>query len=56
MACPLFVCPGMVDELRAEIHHVDVGAQADVIGEIPAGMVGIFIDDNVVTAQFQPSQ
>jgi len=35
--------------LSAKILHVDVGAQPDVIGEIPALMVGIFIDHDVVS-------
>ena len=34
--------------LGSEIHHVDVDAEADVVGEIPAWVVGIGIEDDVV--------
>jgi hypothetical protein len=27
---------------------VDVGSEADVVGEVPAGVVGIVVDDDVV--------
>jgi hypothetical protein len=27
---------------------VDVGAEADVVGQIPAGMIGVFVDDDLV--------
>ena len=32
----------------AEIHHVDVGAQPDVIGEIPANVIRVFIDYDLI--------
>src|SRR5580698_4163891 len=34
--------------LHAEILNVDVSAQAHVVSEIPAGIVGVFIDDDVI--------
>src|ERR1700733_6520006 len=34
--------------LHAEIFHVHVGAEANVVGEIPAGMVWILIDHDLV--------
>ena len=34
--------------LAPQVLHVDVGAQSDVVGEIPARVVGIVIDDDVV--------
>jgi hypothetical protein len=32
----------------AEEFDVDVGAQADVVGQVPADVVGVFVDDDVV--------
>jgi hypothetical protein len=44
---PLRLIPG--NGLRsAEVLHVDVGAQPDVVGEIPAVVVGVFVDDDLV--------
>jgi hypothetical protein len=40
------VCSG--DTCLAEIHDVDVGAEALVVGEVVAGIVGVFVDDDVV--------
>jgi len=34
--------------LGSQIHYVDVGAQPHVVGEVPAVVVGIFVDDDVV--------
>src|SRR5579862_7490998 len=34
--------------LRSEVIYVDIGSETDVIGEIPAGMIGIVVDDDVV--------
>jgi len=34
--------------LYSQIHYVDVGSEPDVIGEVPADMIGIVIDDDVV--------
>lgn len=34
----------------AEELDVDVGAEADVIGEVPANVIGIFVDDDVVAS------
>jgi hypothetical protein len=34
----------------AEICDVDVGAEARVIGEVPAIVVGVFVDDNLIGA------
>ena len=31
-----------------QVHHVDVGAESDVIGEIPTVMIGVVIDDDVI--------
>jgi hypothetical protein len=33
----------------AEVLDVDVGSEAGVVGEVPAGVVGVFVDDDVVT-------
>jgi hypothetical protein len=41
-----FEC-GLISRL-AQIHDVHVGAEAWVIGEVPAGVVGVFVDDDVV--------
>lgn len=38
----LFSCLG------SEVLDVDVGTESDVVGEIPAGVVGIFVDHDVV--------
>ncbi len=32
----------------SQVHDVDVGSQPHVVGQVPAGMVGIFIDDDVI--------
>jgi hypothetical protein len=32
----------------SQIHHVDVYAEADVVCQVPADVVGIFVDDDVV--------
>jgi hypothetical protein len=37
-----------VGSARSEIKQVDVGAESDVIGEIPAGMIGVVVEDDVV--------
>lgn len=37
-----------MDQLHAEILDVDIGAEADVVGEVPAYMVRIVVDDDVV--------
>ena len=34
--------------LRSQIHHVDVGSEPDVIGEVPADVIGILVDDDFV--------
>lgn len=34
--------------LAPQVHHVDVGAQSDVIGEIPTVMIGVVIEDDVI--------
>jgi hypothetical protein len=34
--------------LCAEIHHVNVGTQPDVIGKVPSYVVGIFIDHDLI--------
>src|SRR6202158_3059814 len=34
--------------LYPQIHYGDVGSEPDVIGEVPADMIGIVIDDDVV--------
>ena len=34
--------------LCSQIHHVDIGAEPDVIGKIPADVIGIIVDDDVV--------
>lgn len=39
----LFYC-----SLGAEVLDVDVGAQTDIVGEVPALVVGIVVDDDVV--------
>jgi hypothetical protein len=35
-------------QISAQIHDVHVGAEAWVVGEVPAGVVGVFVDDDVV--------
>ena len=32
----------------AEVHHVNVGAEADVVGQVPAVVIGILVNDNLV--------
>ena len=32
----------------AQIHHVNVGSESHVVGKIPANVIGIIVDDNVV--------
>ena len=34
---------------RSDIHYVDVGAESGVVGQIPAVVVRIFVDDNGIT-------
>ena len=34
--------------LCSQIHHVDIGSEPDVIGEVPADVIGIVVDDDVV--------
>jgi hypothetical protein len=34
--------------LAAQIQHVNVGAQSHVVSQVPADVVGIFIDDDVI--------
>lgn len=34
--------------LRAQVHHVYVNAEPRIVGEVPAGIVGIGIEDDVV--------
>ncbi len=34
--------------LRSQIHHVDVGSEPDIIGEVPADVIGIVVNDDVV--------
>jgi len=36
------------DMCLAQIHDVDVGAEARVVGQVVAGIIGIFVDDDVV--------
>ena len=36
--------------LRAHVGDVDVGAGVDVVKHVPAGMIGIFVDDKIVAA------
>ena len=36
------------EDLTPQIHDMDVGAEPDVVGEVPAGVVGIGIDYDVV--------
>jgi len=36
--------------LCSQILHVDVGSQAHVVGQVPAIVIGIFVDDDVVAA------
>ena len=35
-------------ELGSQVLNVDVGTEPDIVGEIPAVVVGIFVDDDVV--------
>lgn len=42
------VSHGLQTGKLAEIHHVDVGAQPDVIGEIPANVIRVFIDYDLI--------
>ena len=42
------VCHIALRSSVAEIFPVDVGAESHVVGEVPAGMVGIIVDDDVV--------
>src|SRR5579863_7571193 len=32
----------------AQVHHVDIGAEAGVIRQVPAGMIRVFVNDDVV--------
>lgn len=34
--------------LPTEIHDVDISAKAHIVGQVPAWMVGIFVDDDVI--------
>ena len=34
--------------LRSQIHYVDVSSKTDVVGQVPAGVVGIFVEHYVV--------
>ena len=49
VACPLFRNDlSWRAILLSQILHVRIGAQARVISQIPSGMIGIVVDDNVV--------
>jgi hypothetical protein len=34
--------------LSSQVHHVNVCSEPDVVRQIPAGMVGIFVEDDIV--------
>ena len=34
--------------LGSEIHHVNISSEANVVGQVPAVVIGIFVDDDVV--------
>ncbi len=50
VACPSFV----FQNLLSEVEDVDVGAKADVVGQIVAFVVGIVVDDDLVAAPVPP--
>lgn len=39
---------GVLPALRAEVLHVNVGSEASVVGEVPARVVGVVVDDDVI--------
>ena len=48
MPCPGFAELGCRPLAVAEIFDVDVGAEANVIGQVPAVVIGILVDDDLV--------
>jgi hypothetical protein len=46
--CPLHILLRFYINLLAQVHDVDVGTEADVVGEVPPVVVGIVVDHDVV--------
>jgi hypothetical protein len=42
------VLDALASSLGSEVFDVDVGTESDIVGEVPAGVVGIFVDHDVV--------